>query len=147
MAVRHLADRVDVDDPHQRVRRRFQPHQAGVRCHRLLDRVEVGGVHRRERDAEPSHHLVKEPKRAPVDVLHVDDVIVGLEQEHERRLGAEPRCECKAVARLLERGQAFLQRLPSWVAAARVLESVMLADALLGEGGGEAVGSGFRRDH
>src|SRR5207244_5321760 len=60
------------------------------------------------------------------------------------RLGTEPRRKCEAVPRFLEGGQAFLERLPRRVAAARVLEAVMFADGVLSEGRGEMDGLNHR---
>src|SRR6266851_7257649 len=101
----------------------------------LLHGVEVRGVDCGEGQPEPLHHLVEQPERAAVHVLHVDDVVARLEEQHQRRLGAEARRECQAVLRILERGEIFLERRSRGVAAARVLEALVLADALLREGG------------
>src|SRR5207248_6874214 len=80
-------------------------------------------------------HLVEQAERAAVNVLHVDDVVARVEEQHERRLGAQPRRKREAMFGVLQRGQALLERVAGRVAGARVLETLVLAHALLSKRG------------
>src|SRR5689334_14703680 len=75
----------------------------------LVDDVEVGCVDGRELEAVALQDLVKEAKRAAVDVFHVDDPVAGVEQQHERGLRAHAGGKREAVLRALERGEALLE--------------------------------------
>ena len=133
-AVRHLAHGVDVDHAEQRVGRRLQPHHAGLLGHRGLDLVDVARVHGGEAHAVALEDFVEQAERAAVHVFHVDHVVARVELQHERRLGAESRREGKAVFGVFERGKAFLEGVARRVARPRILESLVLAHALLGKG-------------
>src|SRR5205823_10158750 len=81
---------------------------------------------------------------AAVDVLHVDDVVARVEEQHERRLGAQPRRKREAMFGVLQSRQALLERVAGRVAGARVLETLVLADALLSKRGRHVYGLDHR---
>src|SRR5690606_25143869 len=83
--------------------------------------------------AEPREDLVEQAEGAAVEIVAREHVVAGRERVEERRLGAEAAREGEAVRAPLERGEARLERVARRVAAAGVLEALVLAGRLLGE--------------
>ena len=125
-------DGLDVEAAQQRVGRRLQPHQPGVGgpVARRARRRRAG---RRPSTRSVRVHLGDQPERAAVGVVAEQHPIAGREQAQHVVLGGEPAGEGQPVAGALERGDARLERGAGGVAAARVLEALVAADAVLGE--------------
>ena len=133
--VADLGDRLDVEAGQQRVGRRLEPHHADVVGPVAPQRVEVGEVDGGPREPERAPHLGDQPERAAVGVVAEQDPLAGPQQPQDVVLGGEAAREGEAVRGLLERGDLGLERRAGRVARARVLESLVTADAVLGERG------------
>ena len=125
--LRERRDRPDVRDLEHRVRRRLDPDELRRGLDRALDRGEIARVHVGVPEPELAEHLLEDAERPAVDVVARDHVVAAREQRHERRDRAHPGREREAVLRVLERGEAGLERVARRVAGARVL--VALVDA------------------
>jgi hypothetical protein len=135
--VRDPRDRFDVDDGQHRVGRRLDPHDARLVPPLPVDRVEVGEVDRRPGQAARLVHARDEPVRAAVGVVRDEHMVARVQPPQQGVLRRQPAREREAVARLLERREALLERAAGGIAAAGVLEAVVLAHRPLRERRGQ----------
>ena len=131
-------DRLDVEAGEQRVGRRLEPDHAGVVRPVGAQRVEVGEIDGRPGEPERAPDLGDQAERAAVGVVAEQGALALAQQAQDVVLGGEPAGERQAVCGLLERGDARLERGAGRVAATRVLEALVPADAVLGERGATA---------
>ncbi len=133
-AMGELGDRLDVDAREQRVGRRLEPHHAGVVGPVVGERVEVGEVDRRPREAERCPHLVDQAERAAVRVVAEQDPLALTQEAQDVVLGGEATGERQPVARLFERGEAQPRARGGWGCPTREYSKPLVdADLVLGE--------------
>jgi len=126
-----VGQRVDVVDVHQRVRRRLDPEEFGVRLHRVPDGVVVGGVDEVERQVVLLVHLREDAVGAAVHVVAGDDVVAGLEQVEHGVDRAHPGGERAAELAALERGEVRFEVGPGGVSRPGVLVAAVVARRVL----------------
>ena len=90
--------------------------------------------------------LTEQAVRAPIEVIHGDNAVTGLEHVQHGRdcskatgegVAASGRIDVLGDGRSLEHGDAAFACVPGWVVASGVFEPLMFAGRRLGVGGGE----------
>ena len=120
MSFRDHGELLQVDDFHQRVRRRFHPDHLRFRTERILHVHEVAEVQEGRFDSVSAHDPGEDSIHAPVAVVR-DDRMVSLLQEREGRCdGAHPAREGQRTLSRLQSGEALLQRVPRRVRTSSV---------------------------
>ena len=130
-AVRDLARRREIGQPHHRVGRRLEQQEARRRLDRRRDRVHVARVHVARRDALPRQDLLEQAIGAAVGVVADDGVVADLEERGHGADGRHARGEGVAGRAALERGDVGLERGARRVLGAGVFVALVLAQRLL----------------
>ncbi len=119
--VRQCADRADVGNVQQRVRRRLDPHDARLVAHGRSDVGGIGHVDRRHFDVEARQRVPRDLRGARVVRIAHDDVIAfGQQCEQHARTGRHAGRECNTGLGSLEYRQLFLEHVGRRVRPARV---------------------------
>ena len=141
------SDRLHVGDPQQRVTRRLQPHQLGLRPDRRRHRGKIGRLGDAPREPLLAEHPGEEAKGAAVGVVGQQDMVAQFQGVPQQSRRSHPRCGGGAAAAAalidpLEGGEGGLQRRAGRVVGAGVVVPGVLAGSVLGVGAG-----GVDRDH
>ena len=109
------ADGFDVDDVHQWVGWRFDPHHFGVGIDGGFDVTRLCHRDEIDLDAESGIHFGQNAVRAAIQVIADDDFIAWIEQAQNRVCGRHPAAKAQAELGIFCCGQGVLQRRARWV--------------------------------
>ena len=134
---RDHGDTFEIDQLEQRIGRRLDPDQPGIRADRRLDRIRIGQV--QAGGFEPHRavaHPLEQAPRAAIEIVDRDDVRAVVETFQRGRDRREPRRECKRLGAAFEVGDAAFERHPGRVLRAGIFVALVHAGARLHVGRG-----------
>ena len=138
------ADRRQIAQPHQRIRRRLHIHHPRVLADGAFDVLRVGSIDVRKFQPKSGHHLVEQPRRSAVQIVAAHHVVARLQHAHD---GIDRRHAAGKDARrhsAFERCQILFQPRARGIRHARIFISFVLADSLLNVGRSRIDGNGDR---
>lgn len=131
------ADRGDVGQLQERVRRCFEPDQARGGAQRRRHALRVASVNKTGADALVFQHTLEKPVGTAVHIVAAEHVIARPQQgQGDGGFGGQAGGEAQAVRATFERGEGRFQRGASGVAGAGIVVALVHAHGFLSKGAG-----------
>lgn len=124
LLVGYFADRLDVDDFHQGIGGRLDPHHFRIALDGPLQQIQVTAIHELGHHSHPGRDSAQQTRRSSVQVVSDQHMIPGAEQGYDGGGRSKARGERHAIFTVIQAGQTLLKDVTGGVATPAILKAL-----------------------